>query len=92
MRISDGLFFSSNIAFVNIIKPYGSLDYYQLFVSKLSPRRMVGWRGRVCCDGFYKRATTHMKNSGDDGLSLVEPASRNPLVAPDPVSFSHLSL
>lgn len=36
--------------------------------------------------------TTHMKNSGDDGLSLVDPASRNPLLTPDPVSFSHLSL
>lgn len=39
-----------------------------------------------------KVITTHMKNSGDEGLSLVEPASRNPLLAPDPVSFSHLSL
>lgn len=32
---------------------------------------------------------THMKNSGEDGLSLVEPASRNPFA---PVSFSHFSL
>lgn len=38
------------------------------------------------------RGTTHMKNSGDEGLSLVDPASRNPLPVPDPVSFSHLSL
>lgn len=41
---------------------------------------------------FVDKKRTHMKNSGDEGLSLVDPASRNPLLAPEPVSFSHLSL
>lgn len=33
-------------------------------------------------------ATTHRKNSGEEGLSLVEPASLKPELA----SFSHLTL
>lgn len=33
-------------------------------------------------------ATTHRKNSGEEGLSLVEPAS----LKPELVSFSHLTL
>lgn len=86
-----------------IINSMGSVDYLRLFISCSSVicgerkggdegvKFVVGnggWRG-----GSQEKAmTTHMKNSGDEGLSLVEPASRNPLLAPDPVSFSHLSL
>lgn len=77
----------------------GGVDYYRLFISKVicgekKERLRGGGGGKVCCEwGSQEKATTtHMKNSGDEGLSLVEPASRNPLLAPDPVSFSHLSL
>lgn len=56
----------------------------------MEKEKFGGFEGRVC--SHEKAMRTHMKNSGDEGLSLVEPASRNPLLAPDPVSFSHLSL
>lgn len=76
----------------------GGVDYYRLFVHQPVSHlwrkgKVEGWRGKFVVRGSQEKAmTTHMKNSGDEGLSLVEPASRNPLLAPDPVSFSHLSL
>lgn len=79
----------------------GGVDYYRLLISKVSQKVKVSGGGGVgvgvvCWVSWRvhkkKAMATHMKNSGDEGLSLVEPASRNPLLAPDPVSFSHLSL
>lgn len=78
-----------------IINSIGGVDYY-LFISQsviCGEMKGGGGRGKFVVRGSQEKAmTTHMKNSGDEGLSLVEPASRNPLLAPDPVSFSHLSL
>lgn len=94
--------YSSNmniiVTVISIIKQYGRCGLLS-FAHQQSQKVKVGVEGgeKVCFlwggGGSQEKAmTTHMKNSGDEGLSLVEPASRNPLLAPDPVSFSHLSL
>lgn len=53
---------------------------------KVTGVRFWGWGVLFVFQLFL--LSTHMKNSGEDGLSLVEPASLKPLLA----SFSHLSL
>ena len=49
--------------------------------SRTPTERLSRWRAGVACQ-------THMKNSGEDGLSLLEPFSRKPLLT----SFSYFSL
>lgn len=46
------------------------------------------WGARAGARAGAGPATTHRKNSGEEGLSLVEPASLKPELA----SFSHLTL
>lgn len=95
--------YSSNtniiVTVISIIKQYGRRWIIIVCGEKEKVRGGGGGVEEfVCCErkkqnkNKNKAATTHMKNSGDEGLSLVEPASRKPLLAPEPVSFSHLSL
>lgn len=94
MDYSSNMNITVTIISIIIISMRG-VDYYCLFISQsFVEKGKVVVEGKVCCEGGSqeKAMTTHMKNSGDEGLSLVEPASRNPLLGPDPVSFSHLSL
>lgn len=78
---------------INSMGVVGLLSVHQPVSHLWREMKRGGGRGKFVVRGSQEKATTtHMKNSGDEGLSLVEPASRNPLLGPDPVSFSHLSL